>query len=298
MTSSTAPSTAIFNPLSVLQSISQATASVTQSRQLANIAQDLQNQLNRQLAAIQQPTDQVSINISQNRVNQLQAQQKTVSSFETQFGSNGNLLADMTNQLNLMTQAITNSDGTAFDNALSALNTDFTDLTPTAWNPLFQSDGITQLKNAGITIQSSASYDLTTPAGQTAATADVTALQNTLQNIIKINGSNQTVAASQLTALNGQISALQNLQFQQQTAQSQAVAQKTAQLQTNMANQLHLIELSLGQTSQLATALSAALNPPKPINSVFGAIINSVGESASTAETQLGQNPAILSLFA
>jgi hypothetical protein len=297
MTSTTALSSA-SSPISVLQTIAQNTAQLTQQQQLANISQDLQNQLNRQLAALQPPTDQVSVNLSQNRITALQAQQKTVSSLETQFGNNGNLLSDMSSQLNLMAQAATNSDGTAFDNALSALNTDLADLTPPNWNVLFQSDGTASLKTNGINIQSSATYDLTTPSGQAAATADVTAVQNQLQTIITLNGSNQTVAGSQITALNGQISALQNMQFQQQTAQSQAVAQQTAQLQTNMQNQLHLIELSLGQTSQLATALSTALNPPQPINSVFGALVNSVGESASTAETQLGQNPAILSLFA
>jgi hypothetical protein len=286
------------SPFAVLQSIAQATAAVTQSKQMANISQDLTNQLNRQLAALQPATDRVSIDLSQNRINQLQAQQKTISSLETQFGTNGSLLADMTNQLNLMTQAIANSDGTSFDNALSALSTDLDDITPPAWNPIFQTDGTTQLKNAGITIQSSATYDLTTPAGQAAATADVTALQNTLQTVLAVNGANQTVAASQLTALNGQISSLQSLQYQQQTAASQAVAQQTARLQQNMQNQLHLIQLNLGKSSQIATALSAALNPPKPVNSVYGALSNAIGESAATAETQLGQNPAIMSLFA
>jgi hypothetical protein len=285
-------------PFSVLQSISQATASMTQSQQLAHIAQDLQNQLNRQLAALQPQTDQVSVDLSQHRINALQAQQKTISSLETVFGNNGNLLSDMSNQLNLMAQAATNGDGAAFDNALSALNTDLTDLTPADWNPLFQSDGIAPLKTNGINIQSSATYDLTTPAGQAAATADVTAVQNQLQTIIRINGGNQTVAASQITALNGQISALQNMQFQQQTAQSQAIAQQTARLQQNMQNQLHLIELSLGQTNQLATALGAALKPPQPVTSVFGALVGSVGQTAAGVEQQLGSNPAILSLFA
>jgi hypothetical protein len=285
-------------PFSVLQSISQATASMTQSQQLAHIAQDLQNQLNRQLAALQPQTDQVSVDLSQHRINALQAQQKTISSLETVFGNNGNLLSDMSNQLNLMAQAATNGDGAAFDNALSALNTDLTDLTPADWNPLFQSDGIAPLKTNGINIQSSATYDLTTPAGQAAATADVTALQNQLQTIIRINGGNQTVAASQITALNGQISALQNMQFQQQTAQSQAIAQQTARLQQNMQNQLHLIELSLGQTNQLATALGASLKPPQPVTSVFGALVGSVGQTAAGVEQQLGSNPAILSLFA
>ncbi len=285
-------------PFTVLQSIAQATAAMTQSRQMANISQDLQNQLNRQLAAIQPATDQVSINLSQNRINLLQRQQTTISNLETQFGNNGSLLADMTNQLNLMGQAITNNDSNGFDNGLSALSTDLDDITPPAWNPIFQSDGTTQLKNAGITIQSSASYDLSSPSGQAAATADVTALQNTLQTILAVNGANQTVAASQLTALNGQISSLQSLQYQQQNAASQSVAAQTAQLQQNMQNQLHLIQLNLGKSSQIATALSAALNPRQPVNSVFGALANAVGESASTAETQLGQNPAIMSLFA
>jgi hypothetical protein len=285
-------------PFSVLQSVAQATASMTQSQQLAHIAQDLQNQLNRQLAALQPQTDQVSVDLSQHRINMLQAQQKTVSSLETVFGNNGNLLSDMSNQLNLMAQAAGNGDGAAFDNALSALNTDLTDLTPANWNPLFQSDGIGPFKTNGINIQSSGTYDLATPAGQAAATADVTAVQNQLQTIISLNGGNQTVAASQITALNGQISALQNMQFQHQTAQSQAIAQQTAQLQQNMQNQLHLIELSLGQSNQLSTALSAALNPPQPVTSVFGALVGSVGQTAAGVEKQLGSNPAVLSLFA
>ena len=54
----------------------------------------------------------------------------------------------MANQLNLMTQAVGNSDSTAFDNALSALNTDLTILTPPAWNAIFQSDGMAQFKMA------------------------------------------------------------------------------------------------------------------------------------------------------
>src|ERR1700744_718435 len=229
------------NIISVLQSVAQSTASLTQNNQLAMIAQDLQNQLNRQLAAIQPPTDQVSIDLSQNRINNLQAQQKTVSGFETQFGTNGSILSDMANQLNLMSQAVTNSDGSSFDNGLSALQTDLSDLSPTAWNTLFQSDGIGQLKTNGINIQSSATYDLSSAGGQAAATADVTAVQNVIQGIIKVTGANQTVAASQLRALNGQITSLQNLQFKQQTQQSQPVATQTAQLQQNIQNQLHLI---------------------------------------------------------
>jgi hypothetical protein len=294
----TVTATAAFNPFNTLQSVTQSMASITQNLQMANIAQGLQNQLNRKLAAIQPPVDQVTITMSQNRVLALQAQQKTVSTFETQFGNNGSILADMSNQLNLMAQAINNGDSTAFDNGLSGLQTNMSIMSPPAWNALFQPDGLAKLKNNGLNIQSSAAYDLSTPEGQAAATADITNVQNALQSVIKINGSNQTVAASQLTALNGQISSLQSIQFQQQQASNDAVQKQTQMLTQNMQNTLHLIQLSLGQSTSLATALHSALNPPSPISSVFGALSNSIGQTASNAEKQLGNNPAILSLFA
>jgi hypothetical protein len=290
--------TTVFNPFSTLQSLSQATASMQTNLQMANIAQDMQNQLNRQLAAIQPPIDQISVDMSNKRIAGLQAQQKTVSAAETQFGNNGTISADMSSQLNLMTQAIAKSDSTAFDNALSALKTDLSIMTPPSWNPLFQPDGVAQLKNSGINIQSSATYDLSTQAGQDAATADVTTVQNAVQSIIKINGSNQTVAASQLTAINGQVTSLQGLLYQQQTASQQAVQQQTAMLTQNMQNSLHLIQLNLGQSTQMAQALSAALNPPQPTTSVFGALSAAIGMTPQNAEKQLGSNPAIMSLFA
>ena len=286
------------SPLTILYEVAQNQASLMQTLQLSQISQDLQNQYNRQVAALQSPVDQVSIDISQSRINGLQAQQKAVSGLETVFGNNGSLLADMTNQLTLMTQAINNSDGASFDNALTALNTDLSDLTPPTWNALFQSDGIAQLKINGIAIQSSATYDLTTPAGQAAATTDVTNTQNLIQGILNVNSSNQTVAASELTALGGQINALQTQQQQQQSEASQANAQEIAQLQQNMQNQLHLIELNLGNTGQVASMLNSIINPPQQVTSVFGALTNAVGETGATAETQLGQTPAVLSLFA
>lgn len=286
------------SPLSVLYQVAQDQASITQQKQINEISQDLQNQLNQKLAALQSPVDQVSVNYSQAQINSLQAQQKAVSALQTTYGTNDPLLADMTNQLNLMSQAITNSDGTAFDNALSALNTDLSDLTPAAYNPLFQNDGVAALKTNGFSIQSSASYNLSTPAGQAAATADVTTAQNAVEAALKMTGSNQTIAGGQLQVLDGQITALQTLQTQQQSAATQATAAETQQLQTNEQNALHLIQLNLSNTSQDATMIYTAANPPSQTSSVFGALENAVGETAKTAETQLGQTPAIMSLFA
>ncbi|HEY3917802.1 MAG TPA: hypothetical protein VGL83_08405 [Stellaceae bacterium] len=297
MTSSILSSTST-GALGVLLTASQDAAALAQNTQLAEISQDLENQLNQKLAALQEPTDQVSINYSQSQITALQKQQSAVSTAETVFGNNGSILSDMTSQLNTMAQAAGNGDGAGFDTAFSALNTDLADLAVPANNPLFQPDGVAALKTSGFNIQSSASYNLGTPAGQAAATADVTTAQNLMQNILKINGGNQTVAASQGTALNAQITALQTLQTQQQSAQSDQVATETAQLQQNMQNQLHLIQLNLGKTSQVSNMLNSIINPPQPPTSVFAALQNAVGETASTAETQLGQIPAILSLLA
>lgn len=284
--------------ITVLYQAAQNAAALTQNQQLAEISQDLQNQLNRKLATLQEPTDQVSVNYSQSQINALQKQQSAVSALETTFGTNGNILADMTSQLNTMAQAASGGDGTGFDNALSALNTDLSILAVPTPNPLFQNDGVNGLKVTGFSIQSSASYNLSTPSGQAAATADVTTAQNLVEGILSVNGSNQTVAASQITALNGQINALQTLQQQQQTTASQENQKQIQQLQINMQNQLHLIELNMGKTTGVANMISQALHPPQPVTSVFGALSNAVGESAKTAETQLGQTPAVLSLFA
>jgi hypothetical protein len=286
------------SPFIVLASVAQSQTALAQQTQLAEISQDLQNQLNTRLAALQAPTDQVSVDLSQQRITALETQLTAVSASEKQFGTNGSLLSDMTSQLSLMAQAVNSSDGAGFDTALSALNTDLSDIVPPGFNPLFQNDGTAALKTNGFSIQSSASYNLSTPAGQAAATADVTTAQNLAEGILKTNGNNQAIAASQTTALDGQINALQTLQSQQQDAQSQQVAQETTQLQQNMQNQLHLIELNLGNTSQTANMLSLFSNPPQQVTSVFGALMNAVGESGSTAETQLGQTPAVLSLFA
>ena len=58
-----------------------------------------------------------------------------------------------------------------------------------------------------------------------------------------------------------------------------------------MQNTLHLIQLNLGQSSQMATALSAALNPPQPVNSVFGALTNAIGQTAPAPKSSSAKCP-------
>ena len=162
VTTPTSTSTA----LTVLYQMAQNQAALTQNQQLAEISQDLQNQLNRKISSLQTPVDQISVNVSQQQINSLQAQQKAVSGLETTFGTNGSLLSDLSSQVNLMSQAATAGNSSAFDNALSAATTDVSDLGVASYNPIFQYDGVSALKTNGLGIQSSASYDLSTAPGQ------------------------------------------------------------------------------------------------------------------------------------
>ncbi len=293
--------TSAVSPFTVLTQTAQATASETQKIQIAQITQDLQNETNQQIAALQAPTDQVSVNYSQQQINALMAQQKTISGLETRYGSNANILADLTNQLAKMAGAATAGNSTSFDNARTAATTDLNDLAVIAYNPLFQADGIASLKTNGLGVNSSASYNLSTPAGQAAAGAAVAAAQTLFSSSFKTTSANQTLAASQSTALNGQISALQTLESQTENAQTTQIATETQQLQTNMQNQLHLIELNIGDSGELATEIFNAANPPQPVSSVFGELETAAVTAATPAGSSTNQPSApaaILSLFA
>ena len=290
------------NILTILISTAKATSGETQQRQIANISKALTDQLNKKVAALQPPVDQVSITYSQSQIAALMKQQNTVVGLQTRFGNNANILSDALSQITLMTSAVTNGDSTGYDNALSAANTDLSILTPAGYSYLFQNDGIAALKNNGLGLNSAASYDLSTQGGQDAATADLTATQKLVNGIFNVTTANQTLAGSQVTALNGRISALQTAQTAAQTKNAAAVAKQTQQLQQNMQNQLHLIELRLGNSSSTATMLNAALHPASPVTSVFGAIaqsaITTATPIASRASQTATQSPAIMSLFA
>jgi hypothetical protein len=288
------------SPLSVLASTSQKASQALQQIQFKQIEAVMQDQLGQKLLALQPPVDQVSIDYSQSQIDSLQTQQTAISKAGTQFGQNGLILSDLSTQLTNLSTAAANGDSAGFDAALDAANGDIGNLGVVDFNPIFQNDGVANLKNNGLGVQSSATYDLSTPAGQSAAATDISNAQTLVNNIMTMTTSNQVVGGSQSTALNGQISALQNFIKQQENASNAQVAAQTKQLTQNMQNQLHIIELNLGKTSQVATALGKMLVPSgqEPKTTVYSSLQNAIGQTASNAQFQMNTTPPIMSLFA
>lgn len=284
------------NALTVLAQASATTTQLVQQQRINLISQRLQEQLNTKIAAFQKTTDTSSTTVAQSQLNNVQKQLSTISKMQTQYGTNVNTLNDITKQLTAMNTAAANGDAAGFDSALSMANNDVGALL--LINPLgsFQPDGVSTLKTNGLGISSSSSYNLSTVAGQAAAQAAVQNAQNTINAIYQVTSSNNTVAATKMTALNGQVtvlqSAIQKAQQQQQTLSTQQIQQMMATEQ----NQLHVIELALGNSQLVSSALAQAMSPPQPVHSVFGVLTNSAGAASGSATSQRS-TPAILSLL-
>jgi hypothetical protein len=289
--------TGILNPFGLLASTAQIQAQTTQKIQLAAITNSLQNEVNRKIAVLQGSQDQVSINLTASRIKALTAQQGAYSAVQSQYGNNTNNLGDLGQQLIAATVAANNGDNQAFDDAITAANTDLSNLTPATYNAIFQPDGITQLKANGLSVDTAASYDLSTPEGQAAAVAAVTAAANLVQPVSAATSANQTLAGSKVQELNGQVNALQTLQSQTQNASSAAITAQIAQLQTNMQNQIHLIQLNLSKTSQLAQSIISQTTPIATQSSAFSVLASNATLTAGTNSAATSSN-AILSLFA
>jgi hypothetical protein len=121
--------------------------------------------------------------------------------------------------------------------------------------PGLQPDGAASLKSNGLGIQSSATYDLSTPAGQAQAAADVSAAQGLMAQLSTMTAQNTQIANSVSQALEVQITSLNDqVNAREQTETGDAATQiQTLQKQTQ--TQFHLIELSLGSAANTSTML-------------------------------------------
>ena len=301
MTTTTALSSAVsqITVPSLLTTLAQAAsnaASISQTTEINEIDAQIQNQLNDQIAALQPSLDPAVNNLLQSQINSLTTQQSTISALSPQYGQNAELLSDLQTQLSSLQTAATNGDSATFDAVLAAANTDVDDLTVISAPAPFQPDQVAGLKGNGLGIGSSASYDLSTPAGQAAASQAVQTAQNLVGVIFQATSGNQLLATDLTNSLSTQINTLTNQQQQsQQVDQSSAEAQ-IQQLTQLAQNQEHLIELSLGNTTSVATMLYNAENPPQPITSPLQALQEAVGATPATYSSQQS-TPAILSLL-
>ena len=280
MTISTISTGSSNNVMNVLTQAALNNAAAQESYRFQLVQTQLNNQYQQKIAALQSSTDNsAQDDFLKVQISQESQQKATFSTLQTQFGTNANLLADLTQQITAMQNAASAGDSNTFDGALATANADVSYLTVVQDNPALQPDGVAQLKTSELGVSPSASYDLSTSAGQAAALAALQNAANVVNQVYLITTSNQTVAGSQASALDSQISAQDSTVQNDQFNQSATVALQTLQLKQKLQTQLHLIELDFANGQSAATSLQqqqlngqSVLEPPPPgsIFSIFG----------------------------
>jgi hypothetical protein len=266
--------------MNVLTQAALNNAAAQESYRFQLIQTQLNNQFQKKIAALQASSDtSAQDDFLKVEISQTAQQKATFSNLQTQYGSNANILADITTQITTMQNAASAGDSATFDGALVTANADVSYLAVVQDNPAVQPDGVALLKTSGLGVNSSSSYDLSTTAGQNAALADLVNASNLINQVYSVTTSNQTIAGSQATALDSQLSNLQGTLENDQFNQTATVATKTLQLKTQLNTQVHLIELSFANAQAAGASLQqqelagqAAQNPPAPgtIFSLFG----------------------------
>jgi len=292
---------AISNQTTFLDTLASAASTAAQMQSkisLDLINSQIQKNLQQQIAALQNAPDDAVVGVLQTQIAALQKQANAASTIGAQFGGNVDTLADLQDQLGAMQTAAAGGDGSSFDAALAAAQLDLGDLvvvTPTA---PYQPDQIDALQANGLGISDSAAYDLSSPTGQAAAAADVTAAQDLIGQIVQATTSNQVLAGSIATALTTQVNGLTTTLSNLQKTNQLDITTKILQLTQQAQNQSHLIQLALGNTQLLATSLSQALNPPQPYGTPLDALQGAADAAAAPSGTTTQTAPAVLSLLA
>jgi hypothetical protein len=266
--------------MNVLTQAALDNAAAQESYRYQLIQTQLNNQFQKKIAALKASADTSSQDdFLKVQISQESQQKATFNTLQGQYGSNANILADITTQITAMQNAASAGDSATFDGALATANADVSFLTVVQDNPAVQPDGVAQLKTGGLGVQPSSSYDLSTTAGQTAALADLQNAANLINQVYSVTTSNQTIAGSAATALDSKISGQDSTVQNDQLNQTAAVALKTLQLKQQLTTQLHLIELSFANAQSAGASLQqqelagqAALEPAPPgtIFSLFG----------------------------
>ena len=266
--------------MNVLTQAALDNAAAQESYRYQLIQTQLNNQFQKKIAALKASADTSSQDdFLKVQISQESQQKATFNTLQGQYGSNANILADITTQITAMQNAASAGDSATFDGALATANADVSFLTVVQDNPAVQPDGVAQLKTGGLGVQPSSSYDLSTTAGQTAALADLQNAANLINQVYSVTTSNQTIAGSAATALDSKISGQDSTVQNEQLNQTAALAVKTLQLKQQLTTQLHLIELSFAnaqsagaslQQQELAGQAVLASPPPGTIFSLFG----------------------------
>jgi hypothetical protein len=224
------------------------------------VSNQLTAQLNKRIAQLQAQSTDAIVPSLQSRANALTRQDSGYTAAQTPLSQNGTTLSDLTLHLGTLAAAAQAGDAATFDQTLQSATTDVDNLALVPYQPGFQPDGVLSLKTNGLGIQSSATYDLSTPAGQAQAAADIQAAQGVAQRIFTQTTQNKAIATSADHALQGQISAISDQISQRQFKQLSTSATEITKLKQQSQQEFHLIELAFSTVGQSASILTSAQN--------------------------------------
>jgi hypothetical protein len=209
---------------------------------------------------------------------------------------------DLNTQLTTLKTAAASGDATTFDSALAQAKTDIVDLTVVSFVPGTQPDGVANLKYDGLGIQSSATYNLSTQAGQAQAATDIANAKTLVGQVLSVTTQNQEIATSQSDGFTTDINNLTLQLAQISDNQNNTVQTEISKLQQQEQEQYHVIELALsssnkntdsiltGATSNLASVLAAqpGSKTASTTNGFFTALKTSTTNADQLTATMLG----------
>jgi hypothetical protein len=282
--------------INTLANVATASAQSFVQFRLKLIGQQITAQLNKKIDQLREQAQDPAIPLLQQQEAALNSQKTGYDQALAQIGNNGATLGDLSIQLANLANAAAQGDAATFDQTLGAANTDLGILQIVPALAGLLPDGIASLKNNGLGIQSSATYNLSTAAGQAQASADVQAAQSLIQQIASTNTTNQEIGSSISQSLGTQITAISDQVSNKQTEILTDGAAQVDKLSQQAKTEFHLIELQFGNVSQTGSILSNAQNANNiapPPGSVISLLVgNSSGAALPVANlpTLLGNN--------
>lgn len=257
-TSSISSTLTISNALiSKLAAASTANAQTMANYRLQLIGTDLTNQLNKKIAQLQQQAEDPNIPLYQQQAQQLTQQQTSYQNAEAALSENGTALSQISLQLGNLAVAAQAGDSTSFDQTLAAAQNDISLLQTVPFAAGLQPDGVATLQYKGLGIQSSATYNLSTPAGQAQALSDIQAAQSAIQASSSTTSLNQQITASVQQALQTQISGISTQISNLQNSELSAAQATISNLQQQTQEEYHIIQLNFGDETNASTILGS-----------------------------------------
>jgi hypothetical protein len=259
---------------------SAASAQAMTNFRIKLVGNQMTAQLNKKIAQFKNQTNDSMIPRLQAQAAALTKQRNAYTAAQGQYSQNGMLLSDLTLKLGTLATAAQAGDAPTFDATLRSATSDVDNLAIVGFLPGFQPDGVLALKTKHLGIQSSAIYNLSTPAGRTQAASDIQAAQKIEGQVFAQTSQNQTIASSIEQALQGQISTISDQITHRQFAVLSTGATAIANLKQRSQEQFHLIELAFanaGQSASILTSVQNALNLAPEPGTIISLLVGSTG---------------------